>query len=1016
MQINVAVTDANNIVCEVVPPQTQTITIDRGVAGNGIVSIVPVTISTFQYLRITYTNGTVQDVGPLTSTAYTATAPITIVGNTISLATVPIASGGTDATTAAGAIQNLLPLYTGNANKRLGLNSLGTALEWVADGGGTVTSVAASGGTTGLSFTGSPITSSGTLTLGGTLGIANGGTGQVTANAAFNALAPSQTGNSGKYLTTDGSNTSWATNPLGTVTSVAATVPSFLSISGSPITTSGTLAFSLSGTALPTTSGGTGLTSFTANGVVYASSTSALVTGSGLTFDGTNFGVGTTSPSSYGLVVAKKDQTSDTAITVSNAGTASSTTTMSFVLNEAGTAQGWFRRYRDGSANTEIGFSNALLFTGDVTGTKTERARITSTGSFLVGTTNSGLGILNVGGTVSTSVGSGGTFSLSYTTANTSSRSWRIANDVNVYGDFAIQQSTTQTGATFASQFYINNVGSVGIGTSTPAYKFQVVSTANNAAEVTSTASTTALRIDNTNASGWGSNLSIYTGGTAAGYFGTLGSLLGNTTQDLAVWATSGNGIRFYTNGNNERARIDSSGNATFYGNINISATNYVYTGSLGSKLWTPGLAIGTGTYAGLYGPALTYLAERTGSTWTTSGGGTAGALTIDEGYFSFARSTGNAGPGQTITWNTYLNSDGGGNFFFNSVSCTKIASGTTAQRPGTLAAGQLRFNTTLNQFEGSNGSTINKIVTENLITSATGGTITTDGDYKIHTFTSSGTFTVSAISGNAPVQVQVLIVGGGGGGGFYLGGGGGGGAMLETFVNMTGASYTVTVGGGGNAIDSGYTYSSNGGVSSIVGGLVNLYANGGGAGGNGAINDTWGANGSANNNIGCGGGGGSPYGLSLNNGNFSMPLGGPAGWNGSGGGFGTAYTGGFTFNGGGGGGGAQSAGVAPNIGNGPVGAGGYGGSARPSSITGSVVSYGGGGGGGYGSYLANQAISGGSGAGYGVGSATSGATLTATAGSANLGGGGGGGQAYSGYQRGGAGGSGVVIIRYKYQ
>jgi len=46
----------------------------------------------------------------------------------------------------------------------------------------------------------------------------------------------------------------------GTVTSVAASVPSFLSVSGSPITSSGTLAFSLSGTALPTTSGGTGLT------------------------------------------------------------------------------------------------------------------------------------------------------------------------------------------------------------------------------------------------------------------------------------------------------------------------------------------------------------------------------------------------------------------------------------------------------------------------------------------------------------------------------------------------------------------------------------------------------------------------------------------------------------------------------------------------------------------------------------------------------------------------------------
>jgi hypothetical protein len=130
-----------------------------------------------------------------------------------------------------------------------------------------------------------------TLTASTAIGIASGGTGQTTANAAFNALAPSQTGNSGKYLTTDGTDTSWASNPLGTVTSVAASVPSFLSIAGSPITTSGTLAISLSGTALPTTSGGTGLTSFTANGVAYASSSSALTTGSALTFDGSVFGL-----------------------------------------------------------------------------------------------------------------------------------------------------------------------------------------------------------------------------------------------------------------------------------------------------------------------------------------------------------------------------------------------------------------------------------------------------------------------------------------------------------------------------------------------------------------------------------------------------------------------------------------------------------------------------------------------------------------------------------------------------
>ena len=78
---------------------------------------------------------------------------------------------------------------------------------------GTVTSVAATVPAF-LSVTGSPITSSGTLAIsysGTALPIANGGTNATTANAGFNNLAPTQTSNSGKFLTTNGTNTSWAT-------------------------------------------------------------------------------------------------------------------------------------------------------------------------------------------------------------------------------------------------------------------------------------------------------------------------------------------------------------------------------------------------------------------------------------------------------------------------------------------------------------------------------------------------------------------------------------------------------------------------------------------------------------------------------------------------------------------------------------------------------------------------------------------------------------------------------------
>jgi len=106
--------------------------------------------------------------------------------------TLPVANGGTAATTAAGARTNLLPSFTSNAGKFLAVNAGATDVEYITGGSGTVTSVGSTGTVNGITLTGT-VTTSGNLTLGGTLSgvslatqvsgtlpVANGGTGQTS--------------------------------------------------------------------------------------------------------------------------------------------------------------------------------------------------------------------------------------------------------------------------------------------------------------------------------------------------------------------------------------------------------------------------------------------------------------------------------------------------------------------------------------------------------------------------------------------------------------------------------------------------------------------------------------------------------------------------------------------------------------------------------------------------------------------------------------------------------------------
>ena len=289
----------------------------------------------------------------------------------------------------------------------------------------------------------------------------------------------------------------------------------------------------------------------------------------------------------------------------------------------------------------------------------------------------------------------------------------------------------------------------------------------------------------------------------------------------------------------------------------------------------------------------------------------------------------------------------------------------------------------------------------------ASGGTETTSGDFKIHTFTGAGTFTVSSVgnsAGGGDVVSYQVVAGGGGGGtnspASSTGGGGAGGggyregkASNDTYsasplnapagLTVSAQGYPITVGGGGAA-------TSDAGAASVFSTITSA---GGGEGGS----YQQGFNGAAG-----GSGGGGVYGrLSGGSGN-TPPVSPPQGSDG-----GTCSRPPSSFRAGAGGGGATAVGGNTN----PL-SGGHAGAGANSSITGSPAAIAGGGGGGGGQF---GDAGGGDGADGGGNGGTNNSGSPGSSGTANTGGGGGGagGQAAS---NGGAGGSGKVVIRYKYQ
>ena len=297
----------------------------------------------------------------------------------------------------------------------------------------------------------------------------------------------------------------------------------------------------------------------------------------------------------------------------------------------------------------------------------------------------------------------------------------------------------------------------------------------------------------------------------------------------------------------------------------------------------------------------------------------------------------------------------------------------------------------------------------------ATGGTPTQNGDYEIRTFTGPGDFIISSISPTpANNKIDYLIIGGGAGGGSpQIGGGGGAGGYRETPGTSTGSytaspiagsvcavcgtvtTYPIVVGGGGP----GGVCTPGTGAPGVEGNVSSAFGQTSAGGGSGA-----GLNSGDPGGNGANGGGGGGNNSPTTGGTGNTPPTSPA--QGNDGGAGRTVPG---CRGGGGGGGAICAGQPGQ----PPYSGGNGGDGAASSITGSPVTRAGGGG-GAGNAASNP--QGGAGGGGGGGSSSGNPPYRGTAGTDNTGGGGGGGGQGPNNPGLGTGGSGIVIIRYKFQ
>ena len=339
--------------------------------GTGTVTINPATTGSMNNVTI---GGTTPAAGTFTNVSGTW------VGTTVA-----VAYGGSGATTAQGAMNT----FAGSVTSGSYLRGNGTNVVMSAIQAADVPTL--NQNTTG---TASNVT--------GTVAIANGGTGQTTASAGFNALSPVTTtgdliigngansstrlpiGANSYVLTSNGTTATWAAS-TGGVTSFSAGTTGFTPSTGT------TGAVTLAGT-LNVANGGTGLTSLTANYIPYGNGTSAFSSSANFAYNGTYLRVGATTPlaGATNPITAFTGSTNgyvQTYILNGNSGTSASADLVAYADNSTD-AHGWAdmgftsstyadatytvtgknEAYLFGSAPTGAGSTGNMVYATDSTG------------------------------------------------------------------------------------------------------------------------------------------------------------------------------------------------------------------------------------------------------------------------------------------------------------------------------------------------------------------------------------------------------------------------------------------------------------------------------------------------------------------------------------------------------------------------------------------------------------------------------------------------------------------------